>query len=631
MNSKIIIVRIKNSLIEAINYLNRSLETNSEQYYSVNEDDTPVVSLNDGLTCIVAFVVFESCEVEKKDRILRIYVGNGRIACNEVRWVVYYRIQSSFSSSMVINNFISNSELDLKNDFESHSFIIIEDNIELVNQISFITFPPYHIDAIPATNQNYCHLDRENTLHQFSQRNEHCKRPLGIRLAQEYRSEFQRDYERIVHAKAYRRLVDKAQIFTSSKGDHYRTRMTHTLEVAQIARAIAVGLNLNVELTEAIALAHDLGHTPFGHQGERTLDDILKGKINIIKYTPSESNNFYGGFKHNFQGVRVVNFLEEKYIEFNGLDLSYQVLEGILKHTSTKIKDCASCNISEYCDSKCFDLQEFLRTGDLQNLYPQILIPTTLEGQIITIADEIAQRSHDLDDAFASGILNVEQLSNYLSLQKMGSLREPLRSIHQQLDEAKAKNRAFTDEDELRHSCIVASVINFFICDTIQQSTMLISKYEQDDFYIAEHRFNEKLIDFSQGGKVLCDYLEKIISKKVINSSEVVNFDNKAAMIVTGLFKAYYNNPKLLHRGTLRKIYLDMRQTTSEVIDFLDGDREEVKKEIEKIVNTDLSNMEPTRQQEYRQKKKILVRAIADYISGMTDSYAINEYNAIYQ
>jgi dGTPase len=167
--------------------------------------------------------------------------------------------------------------------------------------MSFITYLPYRFIAKPVAEQCYPSIQKENSMHEYGQHNEHCKRPIGLMEEQEYRSEFQRDYERIVHAKAYRRLVDKAQIFTSSKGDHYRTRLTHTLEVAQIARAIANGLNLNVELTEAIALAHDLGHTPFGHQGERTLDDILKMRIDIIKYTPDENKNFYGGFSITFK------------------------------------------------------------------------------------------------------------------------------------------------------------------------------------------------------------------------------------------------------------------------------------------------------------------------------------------
>lgn len=630
LDSKIIIVRMKSTLTDAIGYLEQSLNTQIERFYSVNEEDTPVVSANNGLQCMVAFVVFEPDDIHKQDHILKLYVGNGHIMHNEVRWIVNYKIDARFTSDMIINNFVSNSELDLKKDFESHSFVIIEDNIELVRQMSFVTFPAYRVTAILPEDQHYPVIEKENMLHKYSQRNEHCKRPIGMRHVQEHRSEYQRDYERIVHAKTYRRLVDKAQIFTSSKGDHYRTRMTHTLEVAQIARAIAVGLNLNIELTESIALAHDLGHTPFGHQGERTLDKILKGKIDIIKYMPGE-NNFYGGFKHNFQGIRVADYLEEKYVEYDGLDLSYQVLEGILKHTSVKIKHCEDCANRECCDNSCFELTEFLRHGDQRYLYPDIPFPTTLEGQIVAIADEIAQRSHDLDDAFESGIIDTKQLHNYLTLQKTTKLNDPLKLIEDNFSEAISLHRAFVDEDELEHSRIVSAVIDFFITDTIRQSLENIEAFVPNALYNTEHRFNTKLITFSTDGSFLCDYLEKIISKKVINASEVVRFDNTAATIIQKLFSAYYNNPKLLHRGTLRKVYIDIRQSTDQVIDFIDGDRGEVDKELKKIIATDPNELPPAERDIYRTKNKIMVRAIADYISGMTDSYAINEYHSLFQ
>lgn len=631
MESKIIIIKIKNTVKDAISYLQNSYNNQCEYYYPVGSQDITAVSAHVGKSYIVAFVIFEERNKGEKQKVSYIYVGEGRVGDHDSHLVIFYSIKARLSSEMIITNFISNSELDLKNDFEACSYVNIEDNVELVNQISFIMYPPYKVLNIAANKQRYGIIDREKCLHKYSQKNEHCIRPIGLLGMQENRSEFQRDYERIVHTRAYRRLVDKAQIFTSSKGDHYRTRMTHTLEVAQIARAIAVGLNLNVELTEAIALAHDLGHTPFGHQGERTLDDILKGKIDIIKYTPNTEPNFYGGFKHNFQGVRVANCLEEKYLEFDGIDLSYQVLEGILKHTSTKIKDCLSCPKKKNCDAKCFDIKEFLKNGNEKYLYLQYPIATTLEGQIVNIADEIAQRSHDLDDSFSSGILNVEKLQSYLSLQKMQALQTPLNSIEERMRKLKEKHREFVDEEEARHSQIVSEVIKFFINDVIEFSKKHMDGFKENEFYKKTHRFNEPLIQFSADGQVLCNYLDKIISKKVINSPEVVRFDNKAQMVVKGLFEAYYSNPKLLHKGTLRKIYIEMRQITDEVIDFLEGDRDEVRKEIEKIINTDLSGMELQKQEEYKQKRKILVRAITDYIAGMTDSYAINEYNAIYQ
>lgn len=631
MNSPIIIVKIINTLEPAIEYLEQSLQETSERYYPIKERDEEIAEANQNLSGLVAFVIFES-ETEKEYKISKIYIGNGKIVEDDIGWRINYKIEEFFSSSMIINNFISNLELDLYNDFVMNSYIMIEDNKELAQQIRFIAFKPYEAESENIENQNYAECSKESLLHEFSQFNQHCKRPVGKLSSQEFRSEFQRDYERIVHAKAYRRLVDKAQIFTSSKGDHYRTRMTHTLEVTQIARAISLGLNLNTELTEAIALAHDLGHTPFGHQGERTIDDILKGKIDAISYN-EQNHNFYGGFKHNFQGVRVVDYLEEKYIKFHGLDLSYQVLEGILKHTSVKIKNCNECGKNGSCDQKCFDLTEFVENADPKYLYLEYSFPTTLEGQIVAIADEVAQRSHDLDDAFASGTLSVEQLKDYLGLNKTRSLRDELQKIEDELREAKENNKVFISEGELKHGRIVSEIIKYFINDVIEQSIENINKFEKDDLYNSAHRFSKKLICFSQEGSILCDYLEKIISKKVISSTEVARFDNRGRIIVEALFRAYYNNPRLLHKGTLKRMYIEMREYADKVnvIDFIEGDRDEVNKEIESIVDRDLSQIDnPEEKKEYLYKKKVLVRAIADYISGMTDSYAVNEYNSLF-
>lgn len=627
MDEKIIIVRVKEDVSQPIKYLEESLNSKASRYYSVNYDDSSVVADNNGLNCLVAFVIYRKSD--KEHYVSCIYLGNGSIRQNEVRWVIEYTILKKKTSRMFIDNFVSNSELDLQNDFELHSFVNIEAAPDLIEQVSFVMKEPYRIHPKPITDQIYPKLELETNLHEYSQFNEHCKRPIGKIAVDEDRPEYQRDYERIVHAKAYRRLVDKAQIFTSAKGDHYRTRMTHTQEVAQIARAIARGLRLNVDLTEAIALAHDLGHTPFGHQGERTLDEILKNKIKLVDHFPEEKN-YFGGFKHNFHGLRVVNVLEEKYVQFEGLDLSYQVLEGILKHTKVKLRDCPKCAKKDDCDLNCFDLKEFMPNEDIKPLYPDYPFATTLEGQVVFIADEIAQRSHDLDDSFSANILHSDELEKYLSLQKMTILKQKLEDISTEIRQALFDNRSFVDIEELRHSRIVSAVIEFFIHDVIQNSQETIRDYHEDEFYINEHRFGQKLIDFSNNGKVLCNYLEKIISKKVINDSEVVRFDNTAKRVVSELFKAYYENPKLLHKGTLRRIYIETRKHCDEVVDFSNGDLNVVRNEIFKITKVDFSTLKGQDANEYPLKKRILIRGIVDYIAGMTDSYAVSEYNKIY-
>ena len=188
-----------------------------------------------------------------------------------------------------------------------------------------------------------------------------------------YRGEYHRDRDRIIHSTAFRRLVYKTQVFINHEGDLYRTRMTHSLEVAQVARTAAVALRLNEPLTEAICLAHDLGHTPFGHAGQDTLNACMRD---------------YGGFEHNLQSLRVVDELEEKYADFPGLNLTYETREGILKHCSAR-------------NAKLL--------GDIGERFLKREQPG-LEAQLVNIADAIAYNNHDVDDGFRAGLLRLEQL-----------------------------------------------------------------------------------------------------------------------------------------------------------------------------------------------------------------------------
>lgn len=269
----------------------------------------------------------------------------------------------------------------------------------------------------------YDKLERKETLSKLAQRSIYAKRIENKGGPRKNRTEYQRDWERIIHSKSFRRLEDKAQIYTLAKGDHFRTRLTHTLEVDQIARGIARELDLNEDLVQAIALGHDLGHTPFGHAGERTLNEILK------------KERVEGGFKHNFQGVKVVNYLEEKYGDFEGVDLTYQVMEGILKHT--KICDCDKhnkklCTKEEKrkgleCEHNNYKINKFLCNGEVSKLQTEYSFATTLEGQIVAIADEIAQRAHDLDDGIASGIIDEDDFVEELKKIAIGEFLQRLK------------------------------------------------------------------------------------------------------------------------------------------------------------------------------------------------------------
>ncbi len=229
--------------------------------------------------------------------------------------------------------------------------------------------------------------------------------------------------------------------------------MTHTLEVSQIARGIARNLKLNEDLTEAIALGHDLGHTPFGHQGERELDEVMSG---VVKLSDTHEPENYGGYKHNFQGVRIANYLEEKYPDYEGLDLTYQTLDGILKHT--KIKKCENDCIS--CVKHCYRIEEFLEIGKQEGLMTEYNHPVTLEGQVVSWADEIAQIEHDLDDGIASGVFSIEQL--IFELNEMDNIIEIIKKAVEDVNQANKQGRASIDLNDLYRAEIVSRVLGFF-------------------------------------------------------------------------------------------------------------------------------------------------------------------------
>jgi dGTPase len=340
--------------------------------------------------------------------------------------------------------------------------------------------------------------------------------------------------------------------------------------------------------------------------------------------------NPFGGFKHNYQALRVLSHLEEEYIDFWGLDLSYQTMEGIWKHTKINNKNCTACKIDN-C-SKCYDISEYINF-EVDMLHPQFTFSSTLEGQIVAISDEIAQRGHDLDDALSANIITEKDIDRYIEMKKATHLNKRVNEINLCFERAKSQNRTFINESELKQSRIVSEIIHYFINDVIENSNMEIEKYKLDDFTKNGNRLTKKLIKFSDDGKELCDYLERIISNKVIGSTDVTYFDNKASLMISELFRAYYNNPRLLHEGTLRRITLDFRKIGTNVISFIDGDTNLIRNEWNKIINTDIKDVSALSNpelNEYWLKRKILVRNIADFISGMTDSYAVNEYKKIY-
>lgn len=570
----------------------------------------------------------------------RAYLGTATYTSNNTS--IKYMIGAQIENPIVIENLKMITRLNLWNDFRekkgdlhNKEYVLVEESEYAAQLIDFIINEPY---TFPKIEREYAKASCDENLSPLAQRNEYCDRQYNLREPQSDRSEFQRDYERILHSKAFRRLVDKAQVFSASKGDHYRTRMTHSQTVAQIARSISCELKLNMNLTEAIALGHDIGHTPFGHQGERTLNSILNNDIEIINNWDCIPGNM-GGFKHNYQSVRVASVLEEKYYEINGMDLSYQTLEGLIKHTQTK---------PEYSLSEFFPCEEAE-----EKLHMDQTFCSTLEGQVVALADEIAQRGHDLDDAISSGLISLEDFCKFMTINKARDLNVIISDTEKIMKEYSGKNtRRVIDRKDLSAGRIVSAIISYFIKDAIAVSKENMEEYDQDDFINNGHSVDEKLIMLSNKALDICNYLDTVINNKVISSSEVALFDSNADTVVRGLFKAYYNNPRLLHKGTLRRMCCEIRKQTANVIDFETANCKMLKEELEKMTKTlvirsdDKSDDSSSRSnenkpkgstieiseeefEEYMIKRKILVRCICDFISGMTDTYAVNEYNRI--
>jgi dGTPase len=330
----------------------------------------------------------------------------------------------------------------------------------------------------------------------------------------------------VVHSTAFRRLEYKTQVFLTHEGDFFRTRLTHTLEVAQIARTLARALNLNEDLTEAVALTHDLGHTPFGHSGEEALAELMRD---------------HGGFEHNRHGVRIIDYLEHPYPQFRGLNLTYEIRECVAKHATR------------------FDRPE------MQDFEPG---QPPLEGQVVELADSIAYDSHDLDDALAMGIVTAADLA-HLSI------------FHQAAADFAGNLSDLTDDQRIRR--IAKLLIDLMATDAIAASQQAIQESgvaSLDDVRVAPRR----LIVLSAGLAPKVDELETFLLGRVYRHYRVARIITKARRFITQIFEAYQANPDLL----------------------------------------------PPK---YRAQADAegLPRAICDYIAGMTDRYAQDEYQRLYE
>jgi dGTPase len=352
-----------------------------------------------------------------------------------------------------------------------------------------------------------------------------------------HRSEYQRDRDRIVHSAAFRRLEYKTQVFVNHEGDLFRTRLTHSLEVAQIARTIARSLRLNEDLAEAIALAHDLGHTPFGHAGQDALNACMKP---------------YGGFEHNAQSLRVVDELEDKYAGFRGLNLSFETREGILKHCSVK---------------------RARALGDVGERFLKKRQPG-LEAQLANLADEVAYNNHDVDDGLRARLLDIEQLRQV-----------PLFARHHDL--VLAAYDGLTPK-QTRHETI-RRMINTLVSDLIENTAARLRKLKPGNPDEVREQ-PAPLVGF--GDRIMEENLElkRFLREHLYRHHQVYRMTAKAQRVVRELFGAFSADPRLL----LPEFFIQSEAAAK------DGGEE------------------------------ARMRVVADYIAGMTDRYAIDEYERLF-
>ncbi len=339
---------------------------------------------------------------------------------------------------------------------------------------------------------------RENYLKSYAIRSNSSKGRIYKEPENTVRSIYQRDRDRIIHSTSFRRLKHKTQVFVNTEGDHYRTRLTHSMEVSQIARTLARSLGLNEDLSETLSLAHDLGHTPFGHAGEEVLSKCMYK---------------CGGFDHNIQTLRIVTFLENKYYKFNGLNLSIETLDGLIKHNGP-IK-----NIKKY---KKILNKDFFNNKISFNTYP------SLEAQVAAISDDIAYNNHDLEDGLRAGLFTIKKIESISSISKIVSKH------------LKNKNKF---RKEILISQIVRDLINIMVIDVINTTIKNIQNNKIktiNDIY----KHNLPLVEFSHKMKKIDKEIKYFLKYNMYKHKMVIKNNNNGKKIIYDLFQYLLKNNK---------------------------------------------------------------------------------------
>ena len=362
---------------------------------------------------------------------------------------------------------------------------------------------------------------KENHLKPYAVRSINSKGRIYKESENSIRSPYQRDRDRIIHSSSFRRLKHKTQVFVNTEGDHYRTRLTHSMEVSQIARTLTRSLGLNEDLSETLSLSHDLGHAPFGHAGEEALSECMKN---------------YGGFNHNIQTLRIVTSLENKYYKFYGLNLSIETLDGLIKHNGP-VK-----NIVPY--------KKILKKNLFNNKITFNAFPS-LEAQVAAISDDIAYNNHDLEDGLRAGLFTIKKISSisYLS----GLINKHVKNI---------KNF----RREIIINQIVRDLINLMVVDVINTTNKNLEKINPqsiNDIY----KQDTMIVDFSDKMKKIDKRIKYFLKHNMYNHKKVIVNTNRGKRIIKDLFKYISKNPRKHISNELFKNELKERV----IADFIAG------------------------------------------------------------
>ncbi len=361
----------------------------------------------------------------------------------------------------------------------------------------------------------------ENYLKSYAVKSINSKGRIYKESKSSIRSPYQRDRDRIIHSSSFRRLKHKTQVFVNTEGDHYRTRLTHSMEVSQIARTIARSLGLNEDLSETLSLSHDLGHTPFGHAGEEILSQCMSN---------------YGGFDHNIQTLRIVTYIENKYYNFYGLNLTIETLDGLVKHNGP---------IKEMAPYKKMLKKDFFNKDIVFDTFP------SLEAQVAAISDDIAYNNHDLEDGLRAGLFTIKKLNSMPFISKI--IKKHMKNT---------KNYRI----EIIINNIVRDLINLMVVDVINTTKKKIKKVTPksiNDIY----KEGSLIVDFSPKMKMIDTQIKDFLKHNMYNNKRVVVNTNKGKKIIEELFKKLSKNPK----RHINKNLLKNEQKERVIADFIAG------------------------------------------------------------